>query len=299
MTQGSLGGKILCMHRNIAKIVDGKALAQEIFDELKIEYRKLNKKAQLAVFWAGSDKSIESFIKIKKHFADFLDIDFKLSQYGATDELDKMYSDMKKTDADAVVLQLPLPKNASYSGFTDALDIKKDVDLLKPESFEKYKRLSFLELDEAIIPPVAFAVSKILQKHDVSLKNKKIVVLGRGILVGLPVYEFFKKYPCIFSVLSFDENSDKNEMLKAIKEADIIVSGTGQVSLVKKDDIRKGVILIDAGTASQKSKSGLAGDIDYECEEKASLFARTPGGVGPLTVAGLYSNMLKMLKSKT
>ncbi len=285
------------MQKNNAKIVDGKELAQEIFDELRIEYQKLNRKASIAVFWAGHNKSIESFIKIKKRFADFLGIDFRLLQYNDANDINKIRSDLKNIDSDAVILQLPLPKGAELSEFTNILDIKKDVDLLKPESFERYRKLSFYELDNSLMPPVAFAVKHILQKYKVSLNNKKIVVLGKGLLVGMPVYELFKKYLRSGKLLNFDANSNESDKQKALNEADIIVSGTGHVSLIKKEDVKEGVVLIDAGTASQKSKSGLAGDIDYACEEKASVFARTPGGVGPLTVAGLYSNLLKILKN--
>ena len=122
-----------------------------------------------------------------------------------------------------------------------------------------------------------------------------VLIVGCGKLVGRPVFELFKKFEA-GNLECIDKNTDNQEFKDKLKKADIVVSGAGVPSLIKMEDIKEGVILIDAGTSSQKSSSAILGDIDLLCAEKASLFSKTPGGIGPITIAMLYKNLLLAYK---
>ena len=149
-----------------------------------------------------------------------------------------------------IVVQLPLPK-----------DINTDEVLkLIPE-----------EKDAEIISPVVCAIDRILKEYKISLKNKKIALIGKGRLVGQPMAIWLKKQNLKFSYSDVDR----------IKQADIIISGIGKHNFIKGKTIKKGVIIIDVG-----------GDVDFESiSEKAGYITPTPGGVGPMTVACLLKNL--------
>jgi 5,10-methylene-tetrahydrofolate dehydrogenase/methenyl tetrahydrofolate cyclohydrolase len=132
----------------------------------------------------------------------------------------------------------------------------------------------------------------ILESLNIDLKNKKIVVLGQGLLVGKPVTALLKSKGFSPFIVT---NKTKNKK-EIIKNADVIISGIGQGKYITGDMIKKGVVLIDAGTS--ESGSGLVGDVDLESvKDVAGYVSPVPGGVGPVTVAMLLNNVLTVAKS--
>ena len=279
-----------------SKFIDGKLISSEILERLKLERQSVNKDLSLEVFWVGNDKATESFVKIKASFAEKIGINFILRHFDEISE-EELLEQIEKSKADALLLQLPLAENIDKDKAIESIKSRQDLDVLKRETYNIFKNASLSKLDSILLPPVAGAVYEIIKKYKIKSKGKKAVVLGNGMLVGKPVFELLKKYD--FAELAvFDLNSDPQELKKALLEADLLVSGTGSPGLVKADMIKAGVVLIDAGTSSQKAKNGLLGDIDLDCGQKASLFARSPGGAGPITVAVLYQNLIKLAKNK-
>jgi 5,10-methylene-tetrahydrofolate dehydrogenase/methenyl tetrahydrofolate cyclohydrolase len=130
-------------------------------------------------------------------------------------------------------------------------------------------------------------VAYILNDTTTSLVNKKVVIVGRGKLVGEPVAIWFKQQGA--EPILIDINTPLEDRMVAYKEADIVVSGIGKPHHLKKEFFKSGVILIDAGTSEQAGV--LAGDFDPSCSEIASIITPVPGGVGPLTVACLFRNI--------
>jgi methylenetetrahydrofolate dehydrogenase (NADP+)/methenyltetrahydrofolate cyclohydrolase len=116
--------------------------------------------------------------------------------------------------------------------------------------------------------------------------------VGRGKLVGEPISILFDKFKFKYDILRLSTPIEERE--KMLSEADLIISGAGDPRIIKKEMIKDGVFLIDAGTSSAKKK--LIGDIDLACLEKASYFSKTPGGVGPITTAVIFDNLKKILK---
>ncbi len=279
-----------------SRFIDGKLISSEILERLKLERQSMNKDLSLEVFWVGNDKATESFVKIKSSFAEKIGINFILRHFDEISEKE-LLEQIEKSKADALLLQLPLTENIDKNKAIESIKIQQDLDVLKRETYNIFKNASLSELDTILLPPVAGAVYEIIKKYKIESKGKKAVVLGNGMLVGKPVFELLKKYD--FAELAvFDLNSDPQELKRALFEADLLVSGTGSPSLVKAEMIKDGAVLIDAGTSSQKARNGLLGDIDLNCRQKASLFARTPGGVGPITVAVLYQNLIKLAKNR-
>jgi methylenetetrahydrofolate dehydrogenase (NADP+)/methenyltetrahydrofolate cyclohydrolase len=159
-----------------------------------------------------------------------------------------------------------------------------DVDVLSEESNKLFEKG---ELD--IFPPVTGAVAYILNKENIDLVGKKVVVVGLGALVGKPSLAWFKGKTA--DVIAVDKNTENISLYT--KDADIILSGVGIPNLIKPQMVKDGVILLDAGTSEDSGE--LKGDISKECIGKAKLLTPVPGGIGPITVSVLLENVAKNL----
>jgi methylenetetrahydrofolate dehydrogenase (NADP+)/methenyltetrahydrofolate cyclohydrolase len=173
-----------------------------------------------------------------------------------------------------MVVQLPLPSNINTKMVLDSVPARFDIDGLSTGTL--------------FTAPVAGAVEEIFNRKNINPAGKKVLVVGSGKLVGEPVRSLLVSLGA--DVVMVDNSTDITELTKLSKRAYIIVSGTGVPGLIQPNMISNECVLIDAGTSTQNG--GVVGDIAYECKEKAKYFARTPGGVGPVTVAVLFKNLI-------
>jgi len=277
------------------KIVDGKKLAEEIKDELKKDIAAFGKKIKLAVIYIGGNTASESFIKRKKVFGASVGVEVEVkkpkeetwkSREKLRARISQITHDKKNT---GVIIQLPLPDEIKQRTpyILDSISANKDVDVLSSEAVGK---LTNGRMD--IIPPVAGAIKYIVEKNNIELNGKNIVVVGEGSLVGKPVALWLLSQRLPFAVLT----SKSPNFSETIARADVIISGVGKAGLIKKDMVKDGVIAIDAGTSGDSGQ--LKGDFEPDVAEKTSLFTPVPGGVGPLTVAMLFKNLV-ILSQKT
>jgi methylenetetrahydrofolate dehydrogenase (NADP+)/methenyltetrahydrofolate cyclohydrolase len=164
----------------------------------------------------------------------------------------------------------------------EATPEKLDVDVLGSAVTATFEKIG------APIPPVAGAVAHILKDTNTTVENKNVVIVGRGRLVGTPVATWFMHQGVTPRII--DINTIEETKLKLLKEADIVISGVGTPKILKPENFKEGVILIDAGTSEQGGV--LSGDCDPACADIASVSTPVPGGVGPLTVAFLFENVI-------
>ncbi len=263
-------------------IANGKEIAESVLSRLegKFHYQK-----KVCFVQFGNDAASTSFIRRKMKIADRLHIKADVLHEPTPLSTDWALRTLKEVIAkgyDGIVVQLPLPRILDTELLLNAVPPAMDIDVLGQEMITRYEQGQTKRM-----PPVAFAVGHILSNYDVNIRNKKIVVLGKGKLVGEPVAAWFKNKGV--EVQSFDYTADKEERARALKQADILVTGIGSSHFIKPMMLKKGVVLIDAGTSEQGGK--MVGDCDPRCEEVASLFSTVPGGVGPITVAGLFANL--------
>ena len=233
-------------------ILDGKKIAQKILNDLKKEIERKKLKLKLAVVLVGEDLDSKIFVKQKRKACELVGIDFELFQLSEQIqqiELAEKIKKIVKSDISGLVIQLPLPKHINTDKILNLVPKEKDAEL---------------------ISPVVCAISRLLEEYKISLKNKNIVLIGKGRLVGQPVADWLKKQGLNFSGL------------KDIKQADVVISGVGRTNFIKGDMIKKGAVVIDVGR-----------DIDFETVSKeAGYLTPTPGGVGPMTVACLLKNLV-------
>ena len=270
-------------------LIDGKKMAEELKTSLASEVFKLSKKPRLAVIRVGGDPVTEKFMEQKKKFGGAVGIDVRI--YNIEDDIttsklrEKVSEIVHIEENTGVIIQLPLPKQINTQYILDAITPEKGPDMLSSKSVGL-----FSSGRSKILPPVVGAIDHIFTAYGIQLKAKKVVVLGVGRLVGKPAAIWLINHGA--TVTAIDENTDDPTLYTV--NADIIISGVGMPHLIGADMVKDGVIAIDCGTSEANGK--LAGDMDPAVAEKASLFTPVPGGVGPLTVAMLFKNLVELAK---
>lgn len=280
--------------------IDGKAIAEEIFQDLSKRVGKLKEKGitpHLVVILVGEDPASAAYVRQKDLKAQaigakatIVNLESGITNQELLDVIQKYNNDR---DVHGLIVQRPLPKQIDGNKLNDAVDPKKDID-------------AFL-LDSPFTMPLAAAVLKILEnvyqtsegvtrvgdrEHEGFLKwlkEKNIVVIGKGETGGGPTIALLKKLDIAPTVI--DSKTQNGQLIT--EEADIIISTVGRDNIVRSENIKNGVILI--GVGMHKGEDGkLHGDYEEEdIKEIAAYYTPIPGGVGPVNVAMLLSNLLQ------
>lgn len=229
----------------------------------------------------------ESYLRIKTLKAEEAGMHLQLIRMENDATAEDLIHKIALPEADAIIVQLPLPPGMNERAVLDAIPTDKDADVLSRAAYERFLK------DEpgALMPPVVCAVAEILERANVLVGGKRAVVIGNGRLVGAPVQAWLTREGAEVSVLTEEDFDEKKDSLK---EADIVVSGAGSPHLITPDLLTSGVVLIDAGTS--ESNGAIVGDFDPACADIASVFTPVPGGVGPVAVACLFRNVAELIR---
>ncbi|MDI6602691.1 MAG: bifunctional 5,10-methylenetetrahydrofolate dehydrogenase/5,10-methenyltetrahydrofolate cyclohydrolase [Patescibacteria group bacterium] len=272
----------------MAKLLDGRKLSEKILQKLKKEIKSRHLKLRLAVIQVGDNLVSQIFINQKKKACQMVGIDFKLFKFPASISISELKREIKKVvenpDNSGVIIQLPLPKKFPPEEFLNLIPEGKDIDVLSEKSLGKFYQGTL-----RILPPTVQGILYLFKNYKISLLEKNVVIVGAGRLVGFPLAIQLLKEKITVSVLNeFTRNTPF-----FTKKADILVSAVGWPNLIKGNLVKKGVIVIDAGTIMKKGK--LVGDVDFKSvSKKASYITPVPGGVGPMTTACLLKNLVKL-----
>ncbi len=273
----------------MATILNGKKASEKALDNLKKKIKANELKLSLAIISVGKNKVSEIYLRQKRLACEKTGIGFRLYRFPKRISQKKLGTEIKRIAKDQVnsgiVIQLPLPFNSLViSQLFDLIPSKKDVDCLGTTNFN-----SFCRGNKKVMPPVVLAIKKLFKNYKIKIKDKNIVVIGTGRLVGLPVSLWLANEKA--EVITV--NKSTGNITDFIKKADIIISGAGKAGLIKGEMVKKGVVLVDVGASAEKGK--VLGDIEIKSvSKKASFLAPVPGGVGPLTIACLLENLVKL-----
>ncbi|HEY9583266.1 MAG TPA: bifunctional 5,10-methylenetetrahydrofolate dehydrogenase/5,10-methenyltetrahydrofolate cyclohydrolase [Candidatus Paceibacterota bacterium] len=260
-------------------LIDGRKIAENIASGL--DGRGLN----LLVIQVGQDPATNSFIRMKKKFAERIGVQVvieQLPEYTKTVELVWRVSEANRDKNIAgVIVQLPLPDHVDEKSVLEAIKVNKDPDALS--------------LSPLVLPPVVGAIAEIVERYGIELTELDVAVVGYGKLVGQPVCQWLRNYGVKYVLATSETKNLKN----ILQSADVIISGAGVPGLIRPDMIKEGVVLIDAGTSESPDvpigvTGKLAGDCDPLCASKAHLMTPVPGGVGPIAVAMLFRNLIAL-----
>ena len=256
------------------KSLNGRELAGFVKERQAHQVRALRKKPTLLIIHDSDNPVIMKYVELKIQYGE--DIGINVIDYrakNADDIATKINEANNDPDIHGVILQLPITDKEKTDELTNLINPEKDVDGLGKEA--KY--------DSA----TATAINWLLTGYDIHLNNKKIAIVGRGKLVGAPLFRMVKNSN--YDVTQFHHGDD----LTNLRNFDIIISATGVPGLITNDMVAPGTVIVDAGTASDKGI--LKGDISDEVRSREDLAAITPsvGGVGPLTISCLFDHVIQ------
>lgn len=270
--------------------VSGKAVAEAISKKLQKDLKKLKIKPTLAIILAGDNPASRIYINNKIKAAKQIGIATKLFEF-SKNQFKDVVKTIQKLNADknihGIIIQYPTYEGWDFDSLVSKIDSKKDVDGFKEDS--PYMGATALATWEML---TAFAYEEGFAKTEQFLKDKKIVVLGRGKTAGGPIRKLLESRGFQVSVIARDtENPDAK-----IKSADVVISATGKKNIINKANLKKDTYVIGVGVGKEviDGKEKIYGDIDEEEVSKiAKLYCPTIGGIGPLTIVSLLKNVIE------
>jgi len=283
------------------EIIDGKKISNQIKDEIKDEVQNIiskgDKPPHLAAVLVGEDGASLTYVGSKVRSCEqvgFKSTLVKLPEnINEKDLLSKIYKLNDDKEIDGFIVQLPLPKHIDEEKILLAINPNKDVDGFHPTNFGKMA----LNM-KTFIPATPFGIMELLKRYKIETSGKNTVVIGRSNIVGRPISILMnsKGNPGDSTVTVVHSRTVNLESYT--KNADIIISALGIPGFVKKEMVKKGVVIIDVGITRVKDNNSpkgyvIRGDVDFDSvKEKASYITPVPGGVGPMTIAMLLKNTL-------
>lgn len=274
------------------KIIDGKGIRDRILLEVAEGIAELPFVPKFCDVMVGSDPASLQYVGIKNKMAQKLGVAVVETVFPADVTTDAVVARIHELNAienmSGIIVQLPLPAHLDKAAILNAIDPVLDIDCIGAYNSDRFYNsvpgMSF---------PTALAVVEILDSLPVDLYKKNIVMMGNGELVGKPVVQLLTRRNIPVTVID-SKTRNPNDILQS---ADIIISAIGKENSITGDMIQEGAIVIDAGTS--ESNGGVVGDVDQSTViGKASMLAPVPGGVGPVTVAMLFRNLLETAESR-
>lgn len=289
------------------KIIDGKALAEEIREEIKLEVDQLksagHKVPHLAAVLVGDNPASQSYVKSKVNYCDAVGFEstlIKKDESITEEELLDVVRDLNEDPyIDGYIVQLPLPRHIDPEKINLAIDPKKDVDGFHPMNFGRMA----LGLP-AYLPATPQGILTMLERYKVETSGKKCVVVGRSNIVGMPMSILLSQKRSVGNCTVTIVHSRTVNVEDEIRSADIVVAAIGRANYITAEMIKEGAVVIDVGInriedPTRKRGYRLVGDVDYaNVAPKASFITPVPGGVGPMTVTSLVLNTLKAAKKE-
>lgn len=273
-----------------AKIIDGKAIAEDIQKQVRRDIVEQGITPGLAVFLVGDDEASRLYVKLKEKACKRVGIDFHkylCDKNVSVDEVVEAIQYINKDEhVDAILVQLPLPKKHDAKTVIDAIRPDKDVDGFHPETLK-----AFLSGEADFIPGLSLGIVRLIESTGETLRGKKAVILANSEIFSAPLQKLLQEHGLDVQVVG---PSQKN-LDTVTAEADVLVVAIGKPGFVGADMVKQGAIVIDVGTT--KIDEEITGDVDFEAvKEKAGHITPVPGGVGPVTVAMLLENTVKLAK---
>lgn len=268
-------------------IIDGKLVSTELKNTLKKQIETYKIKPKLVVIQVGNNEASNVYIKQKIKCADAIGaicVHEKLDENITTSELINLINSLNQDESvNGMIVQLPLPKHIDEYAVLNTIIPSKDVDGLTEINAGKLACSK-----PGLISCTPNGVIKLLKYYNIEIEGKKVVIVGRSNLVGKPLINLFLMENATVTCC----HSKTIDLKHFTLDADILVVAVGKPKLINADMVKEGAVVIDVGI--NRLETGLCGDVDFEnVSKKASYITPVPGGVGAMTVAMLYNNLVE------
>jgi 5,10-methylene-tetrahydrofolate dehydrogenase/methenyl tetrahydrofolate cyclohydrolase len=283
-----------------AKIIDGKAIADDLRKDIAKGVEELlaagGPRPGLATVLVGENPASQTYVRMKQKACAEVGIEsfgHTLPDDASQEEVEAL---VKKLNDDptvhGILVQLPLPAGLDEEAILRAISIEKDVDGFHPINMG---RLAQKGREPLFVPCTPAGCIVLLKKSGAKLEGANAVVVGRSNIVGMPAALLLVKENATVTIC----HSRTQDLPAVCREADILIAAIGRPEMIKGDWVKPGAYVIDVGTNrvdDPEAKRGyrLVGDVAFdEAKEVAGAISPSPGGVGPMTIAGLLNNTLR------
>lgn len=274
-----------------AVIIDGKTIAAQLKEELRITVKSLQDKQMkptLAVVLIGKDPASRVYVSNKKKACEYVGIhslSYELDENVSEEEVLSLINELNQNkEVNGILVQLPLPRHISEDKVITAIDPSKDVDGFHPVNVGALSigRDGFVSCTPA-------GIIELLKRSSIPIQGKHCVVVGRSNIVGKPISMLLLQEHGTVTIC----HSRTKNLEEITKQGDIIIAAVGRAKFITGSMIKEGAVVVDVGI-NRLEDGKLCGDVDFEsCREIASAITPVPGGVGPMTIAMLLHNCVK------
>jgi methylenetetrahydrofolate dehydrogenase (NADP+)/methenyltetrahydrofolate cyclohydrolase len=286
-----------------AELIDGRAIAQQIREEVAADVAELvaqgKPKPGLATVLVGENPASQVYVRMKHKACEKAGIEsfaYKLPETATQEEVEALVKELDENPAvNGILVQLPLPSGLDEERVLNCIDIEKDVDGFHPVNIG---RLAQKGRDSLFVPCTPAGCLVLLDRMNIPIEGANAVVLGRSNIVGMPVALLLVKRNATVTIC----HSRTKDLPGVTRAADILIAAVGRPEMVKGDWVKPGATVIDVGVNRVDDPSAekgyrLAGDVDFEeVKEVAGKITPVPGGVGPMTIAMLLASTVKAAK---
>jgi methylenetetrahydrofolate dehydrogenase (NADP+)/methenyltetrahydrofolate cyclohydrolase len=271
----------------MSQILDGQMISKEIKERIKEEVNRLEVKPKLVVILVGDDDASKIYVRNKIKACENVGIateDYILPKDTREKELVDLIEKLNKNkEVNGILVQLPLPKHLNEDTIVNTISPIKDVDGLNIINQGK-----LLNRKPVLVPATPKGIITLLKRYFVEIEGKRVVIVGRSKLVGMPLALLFNHTNATVTVC----HSYTEDLKDITKQADILVSAVGKADFISGDMIKKDAVVVDVGINRQMGH--IVGDVNFkEAMEVARLVTPVPKGVGPMTIASLLENVLE------
>ncbi|MBS3116484.1 bifunctional 5,10-methylenetetrahydrofolate dehydrogenase/5,10-methenyltetrahydrofolate cyclohydrolase [Candidatus Woesearchaeota archaeon] len=267
-----------------AKILDGKKVAQKVFDSLRKEISSRDPKPRLAIIRVGDNPASKIYTSLKKKRSEEIGINTEIYSFQENINEKDLLSRIKEKEAisEGIIVQLPLPRNLDEKKILNAVDPQKDVD-----GFTAVNLGKLLQGEEKLVPATPKGIIRLLEEYNLSLEGKRVVIVNRSVIVGKPLVALLLNRGATVTIC----HSQTKNVAEHTRNADVLISAVGKSKFITSEMVKEGAVVIDVGISKEEGR--IVGDVDFEeVLNKASYITPVPGGVGPMTVAMLLENVM-------
>ncbi|MFH0762666.1 MAG: bifunctional 5,10-methylenetetrahydrofolate dehydrogenase/5,10-methenyltetrahydrofolate cyclohydrolase [Candidatus Omnitrophota bacterium] len=277
----------------MAKLLEGKPIAEKIKEEIKSGVCSLKVKPVLASVQVGENAGAESYAKSQNKAAEGLGIDYQFHKLAVDTSEDSLVEFIRRLNGDksvnGIIIQMPLPPQIDYKKISGFISPDKDVEGMHPLNIGK------IVFGKAkLLPCTPAAVMELLNCCSLDLCGKEVVIVGHSEIVGKPLaLILLDKFATV--TVAHIGTSKAGRLEEHVKRAEILIVAVGKAGLIKGEWVKEGAIVIDVGINRVEGK--IVGDVEFEeAAKRACCITPVPGGVGPLTVTMLMRNLVEAAK---
>ncbi len=271
-------------------LIYGKELRERMKASIKEQAASLA--MQMAIVKIGDDKASQSYVNSLVNFGKDTDIMVEviyLNEQCTQADAEQVIADLNRNPAvTGIMIQKPLPLHIDDNSLLNSIDYHKDV-----EGLHYYNLGKLMAKAPGVRPSTPKAVMTMLKAHGVELSGKKVAIVGRSTILGSPLAVMMTARDATVTLC----HTQTRDLAAETRAADIIIAAAGKAHLLTADMVTEGCVIIDAGINVDKS-GAIQGDVHPQAAAKARLASAVPGGVGMITVAELFDNLVMLSQAK-